>query len=568
LLSIDALDLALQNFIQIVKGRTSAGFVPSLHAGTFKSRDRSNPPVSAKILLEIVQKWGVQKTRWVVELLFEDLFTWNSWWWTRRREAPAGLLSWGSDPYPYAPDGTPSATQGKGGGAASLESGLDNGPVMEGISFNETGLYLQDEYDAGITGLFLMDCKAQIELAKLVNRSDAVATLETRFDFVNKAMLALLWNDTAKYFQNKRSKDLTPVERMAPTHFYPLLAGPAKGPSEAQAIATIKAHLTNNSRFAVWPSGTAPTKHPVPPAAARPLIQWMNNKNGTHALCCQLACNFVQRNGGTKVRYEGMALSTLDGYAAATDKLVELLVYRCGDSATHSHMHTRVGNDWPAPFGDVTIAPREWTPSAKEGGPCTTQGNVSMWAFTSSTAASDLIELKLYFRKSTSNTTNADHMATTVEPMPSSGYVQIASLGWVYPPPGDARASSRYGLPSISKDDPAYIDQNYWHGRTWSPMIQIVYWALREYDSAEAKGARLGLVEQSRALLLKEWRGYSNSIGNASDAGGSYSGSGRYVYENFGADTGEGYGYSSEAQPMYSWGALAGFIGMQEEGFY
>lgn len=43
---------------------------------------------------------------------------------------------------------------------------------------------------------------------------------------------------------------------------------------------------------------------------------------------------------------------------------------------------------------------------------------------------------------------------------------------------------------------------------------------------------------------------------------------GRYVYENFGADTAEGYGYSSEAQPLYSWGALAGFIGLQANGFY
>ena len=105
---------------------------------------------------------------------------------------------------------------------------------------------------------------------------------------------------------------------------------------------------------------------------------------------------------------------------------------------------------------------------------------------------------------------------------------------------------------------------------------------------------------------------------------------GSYVYENFDADTGEGYGYSSEAQPMhvvshthtltqakvetplklalflsvpaspwprpqvdwghgyceaqaveltwtlpcgtvlnrYSWGALAGFIGLQANGFY
>ena len=59
------------------------------------------------------------------------------------------------------------------------------------------------------------------------------------------------------------------------------------------------------------------------------------------------------------------------------------------------------------------------------------------------------------------------------------------------------------------------------------------------------------ILRIAAALLLKEWRGY----GNQSVPGGSYAGSGRYVYENFEADTGEGYGYSSEAQPMYSWGA-------------
>ena len=71
---------------------------------------------------------------------------------SRRREAPLGLLSWGSNPYPYAPDGSDSALRGTGGGGANLESGLDNGPVMEGVPFNVSGLYLQDEYDAGYTG--------------------------------------------------------------------------------------------------------------------------------------------------------------------------------------------------------------------------------------------------------------------------------------------------------------------------------------------------------------------------------------------------------------------------------
>ena len=85
-----------------------------------------------------------------------------------------------------------------------------------------------------------------------------------------------------------------------------------------------------------------------------------------------------------------------------------------------------------------------------------------------------------------------------------------------------------------------------------------------QYRSKEARGAAAGLVAQSKALLLNSWCGYDNSLGNSSAPGGSYAGSGRYVYENFDADTAEGYGYSSEAQPMYSLGALAGFVGLRD----
>lgn len=79
-LSLDALELSLSNLIQIIKMRTSAGFIPSYSAGTVKSRDRSNPPVTAKVLHEITKRWGVTKTKWVVELCFDDLLEWNTWY--------------------------------------------------------------------------------------------------------------------------------------------------------------------------------------------------------------------------------------------------------------------------------------------------------------------------------------------------------------------------------------------------------------------------------------------------------------------------------------------------------
>ena len=140
------------------------------------------------------------------------------------------------------------------------------------------------------------------------------------------------------------------------------------------------------------------------------------------------------------------------------------------------------------------------------------------------------------------------------------GYEQVASLGYVWPPPGTANATSRYALPSLSKDDPLYISQDYWRGRAWAPMNMLVYWGLSRYTSPEARGATAGLVEQSKALLLREWYGYTSD--------NDYAGTGRRVYENLDADTGEGYSYSSSAFPMYGWGALNGFIGLVHNGFY
>ena len=405
---------------------------------------------------------------------------------------------------------------------------------MEGVPFNESGLYLQDEYDVGYSGMYLMDCQALMALARLINRTAVVPVLQSRFDQVNKP-LATTWNESAGYYQNKLSSTLAPIERMAPTHFYPLLVGPAAGPSNRQVTETVTRHLTNPARFAVWPSGSGPAVHPVPPETARPLAQWVSAA-GQHTLCCQLACDFEQRSLGRKKRYEGMGLAAIpQGRASAG--LLPLFNYTCGPK-------------------DTALGPAGWNSTHAS---CMQSGQAPvLYVYRSGAAASNLVQLELWYG-------SGDHYAVSSEEgkldATALGYKRGGGLGWVFPPPGTENATSRYGLPSISRDDLDYIDQNYWHGRIWSPMIQLVYWGLAQYapSNSAARGALDGLVAQSKALLLKEWRGYGDARGYAT---------GRYVYENFGADTGEGYGYSSEAQPLYSWGALAGFIGLQANGFY
>ena len=63
--------------------------------------------------------------------------------------------------YALSPDGTDSPWTAPGG-ANGGESGLDNGPTVEGVPFNETGVGVQDQYDPGITGMYLMDTLALV----------------------------------------------------------------------------------------------------------------------------------------------------------------------------------------------------------------------------------------------------------------------------------------------------------------------------------------------------------------------------------------------------------------------
>ena len=64
MLAVDraGLPLAISNLVQVVKMRTSAGFIPSFSTGTHKTRDRSNPPVTSRVLLEIAKKYGLGRT--------------------------------------------------------------------------------------------------------------------------------------------------------------------------------------------------------------------------------------------------------------------------------------------------------------------------------------------------------------------------------------------------------------------------------------------------------------------------------------------------------------------------
>jgi hypothetical protein len=101
-------------------------------------------------------------------------------------------------------------------------------------------------------------------------------------------------------------------------------------------------------------------------------------------------------------------------------------------------------------------------------------------------------------------------------------------------------------ISSIARDDPAFKDQNYWHGRTWGPMNYLVYLGLCNYEGDEIEHARRELAQKSFTLFSMEW----------TEKG--------HVHENYNAITGNGDDVTN-SDKFYHWGALLGYMEYLEQ---
>lgn len=102
----------------------------------------------------------------------------------------------------------------------------------------------------------------------------------------------------------------------------------------------------------------------------------------------------------------------------------------------------------------------------------------------------------------------------------------------------DTKFWGRYVIPTISRDDPAFEDQQYWRGTIWPPTNYLIYQGLRRYRFDEVAGE---LAARSAELFLRSWRDH------------------QLCRENYDSRTGEGGG-----QIYQSWGPLFALIAIEE----
>jgi hypothetical protein len=174
---------AISNLFQVVKSKTAAGFIPNLAGGGKKTQDRSEPPIGAKVTLVLVEKFGPSRTKWVVDVVFDDLLDWNDWFLRKRTKPPLDMIALGAYNDRSHQVGIVQY--------ARFESGLDNSPmyddatlnVTEGCSWHESGCGSMEEYDVGMTAMFVQEAYALAKLAAIIGRPQSlIAMLQQRGD--------------------------------------------------------------------------------------------------------------------------------------------------------------------------------------------------------------------------------------------------------------------------------------------------------------------------------------------------------------------------------------------------
>ncbi|CAB9497409.1 Trehalase [Seminavis robusta] len=270
--------IAYSNLFQVVKSKAAAGFIPNIAAGGFKSQDRTEPMIGAKVTLELYRKY---KDKWPVEVVFDDLLDWNNWSLAKRSLPPLGLIALGSHEESFQPtihnrgqsavstsqrqlgtllksnnthtkrNGAKTSLGDDGMASARDESGMDNSPMYDGDFWNDT-LHVMNLYDVGMSSLFAQEAYSLAELAEAIGKDPKlVQMLRKRGDTIRDKIQTELWDESQQAFVNRFTNG-TFYRRVSPTSFYPMMAGAA---TQEQVESMVGAWLLNSSRFCIAPNG-------------------------------------------------------------------------------------------------------------------------------------------------------------------------------------------------------------------------------------------------------------------------------------------------------------------------
>ena len=197
---------------------------------------------------------------WIVELLFDDLMDWNTWFVEERTLGPLNMTCLGSIEGDMQD--------------ARYESGLDNSPMYDVpgctngtcgpwkcttankptcLNFEHDKMQL---YDVGMASMHTMDCQALHALALAIGRTSEAAVLLERATTMQALIEAHLWDEASGIYVNRAptgqygTGDFYP--RVSPTSFYALQTS---GATDKRVDTMMTQWMMNPKRFCVSPTG-------------------------------------------------------------------------------------------------------------------------------------------------------------------------------------------------------------------------------------------------------------------------------------------------------------------------
>jgi putative isomerase len=242
-------EVADQNVRTVLSMATPEGNLACLLSEHDEWVDRTQPPVLSYVLWLMYLRSGATA---LLELAYDTLGANHRWWFAHRDGNGNGLLEFGT-----SNDGTGLFVGTKL--ACKDESTMDNSPLWDEARF-VPGSGTLDVEDVGLNSLLALDAEMLGFIATALGRADEAASWQAEGVRL-RAGLGALWDGERGIFAN-RHWDGHWSTHLAPTSFYPLLAGAA---TPDQAARMVREHLLNPKEF--WGDWVLPSITRDDPAA-------------------------------------------------------------------------------------------------------------------------------------------------------------------------------------------------------------------------------------------------------------------------------------------------------------
>ena len=241
MLGLDNKELAYCNALAITRTITDKGFVPNFSCqNSFKSYDRSQPPVGSMCALMLYKKY---EEKWFLREMYSDLLRWNQWF-IEHRVTQNGTLAWGSEAYEPITGHALEAEGVNDRQGAAYESGLDNSPMYDAIPFDKDRNILLLE-DVGLTGLYIEDCRCLSEIAETLGDYAKAEELSKRAEKMEEE-LDHLWDENFGMYLNRRVDTGKFEYRLSPFHFHALFSSKVE---DSRVMRMLDEHFYNPKEF-------------------------------------------------------------------------------------------------------------------------------------------------------------------------------------------------------------------------------------------------------------------------------------------------------------------------------